>query len=234
MNTVVTIGEEYGKLSQTGAALLYHEGMLFEWSAECGPADPVLVVPWSDPASTVRFVDLRADPYALEEIAEAEQHPPIAQALRALNAPRSPLFTAKCDVWPITQSEELRTLSLELMLDSVPGDHLHGQGSYLDLVWRDRSIFASFHQHQHMLHRLERRITALEEPQAAAACVIRPAVLDFETVQEGFAVSLYIRALAHTAAEAESLWSRALAAVVAVLRNRDLMPHTAASASNDT
>lgn len=68
--------------------------MLFDWSAECAADDPVLVVPWSsDPSDSpgiAPFIDLRQDPYAAEEIPEAEAHPPLLQALRALNAPRSP------------------------------------------------------------------------------------------------------------------------------------------------
>ena len=200
--------------------------MLFSWSAECGVDDPVLVVPWSDPAGTAHFVDLREDPYAIEEISEAEAAPALTQALRALNAARSPVFTAKCDVWAIEDVGEVRALALELMLDETATERQAGFSSYLDLLWRERTTFASFHQHQHVMHRLERRMAAIEEPHALAECVIRPALVDFGAAQEGFAASLYVKAIGGSASDAQAVWATALAAVVGVLRSRDLMPHT--------
>ena len=83
--------------------------MLSEWSAECSADDPVLVVPWSDPADPSgnrRFIDLRENPYDLDHLPEAEHYPALMHALRALNAARSPVFTAKCDAWPL-EGEEL-------------------------------------------------------------------------------------------------------------------------------
>ena len=79
--------------------------MLFDWSAACAPDDPLLVVPWSDPASGLGFIDLREDPDALDEIPEAEQHPALLASLRALNGTRSAVFTAKCDVWAANPDE---------------------------------------------------------------------------------------------------------------------------------
>src|ERR1019366_4916278 len=90
--------------------------MLAEWSAECSAEDPVLVVPWKDSDCKAAFVDLRAHPYDFDAIAEAERYPPLMQALRALNATRSPVFTAKCDAWPLA-GEELTHLELNLDVD---------------------------------------------------------------------------------------------------------------------
>ena len=92
--------------------------MLAEWSVECSAEDPVLVVPWKDPDGTAAFVDLRANPYDFDAIPEAEQYPPLMQALRALNATRSPVFTAKCDAWPLAD-DELEHLQLNLDIDSA-------------------------------------------------------------------------------------------------------------------
>ena len=86
--------------------------MLSDWSAECSSDDPVLVVPWSDPSDPSgnrRFIDLRENPYDLDHLPEVEQHPPLMHALRALNAHRSAVFTAKCDAWPL-EAEELDDL----------------------------------------------------------------------------------------------------------------------------
>src|SRR5947209_17692242 len=111
--------------------------MFAEWSAECSADDPVLVVPWKDPDGPAQFIDLRTDPYELHAVAEAEDHPSLMQALRALNATRSPVFTAKCDTWDLGE-DELTALrfNLELSQDNSP----IGFASYIDLLWRDRRI----------------------------------------------------------------------------------------------
>ncbi len=192
--------------------------MLAEWSVECGADDPVLDVPWSDPAGTARFVDLRDNPYDLDHIAEAEQHPALLQALRALNANRSPVFTAKCDAWR-AEEEECETLRAELDLtgDEAPC----GFASYVDLIWRERAIFVSFHQQEQRLVRLTRLLQPIEAGNSAAASVIRPAMVDLTGPQEGFAVTLYVRALGTDAAHAYEQWVAALEAVVAVVRGRE-------------
>jgi hypothetical protein len=193
-----------------------------EWSAECSSEDPVLVVPWQDPTGKSAFVDLRANPYDFDAIHEAEQHPPLMQALRALNATRSPVFTAKCDAWPL-DSDEIAQLQANLN-DAAPSDPAHpphGFASYIDLLWRD-SVFASFPKHESALDRLIRFAAPLDHPAAALECVIRPAVVDLNGAREGFAVSLYIKALGPDPHSAELEWAAALTSVVALLRSRDL------------
>ena len=112
--------------------------MLAEWSAECSAEDPVLVVPWKAPDGGVEFIDLRANPYDLHRIPEAEQHQPLMQALRALNAIRSPVFSAKCDAWPLDREE---VANLQLNLDGDTIESPAGFASYIDLLWCKRSIF---------------------------------------------------------------------------------------------
>ena len=197
--------------------------MLFDWSAECSADDPVLVIPWEDPSGASRFIDLREDPYAIDGIPEAEAHPALQHSLRSLNSPRSPLFTAKCDVWQASL-EELDHLRLHLLLE--PEESAAALISYLDLLCRDRALFTSFHQQEHLLGRLERRLAPLDQPFAAAECVIRPAFLDLTPPQEGFSLSLYLKAAGATPAEAHAHWSSALDAVTATLRTRDLFPQT--------
>jgi hypothetical protein len=206
--------------------------MVADWSVACSAEDPVLVVPWSvaesvseagEPGgrSAADFVDLRENPYDLDQIPEAEQHPPLMQALRALNAPRSPVFTAKCDAWPL-DGQELEELRLELDV-SREGQEAAALGfaSYIDLVWRDRTIFASFHQSEQLLHRLARLAAPIDQPRAMLDCVLRPAMLDLTGPREGFAISLYIKALGPDIEAARQVWAEALEAVVALLRGKD-------------
>lgn len=194
--------------------------MLVESSAECAAEDPVLVVPWSDPDHSDRhFVDLRENPYDLDSLEEVTKHPPLMHALRALNAARSPVFTAKCDAWPL-DNEELDHLHLNLdhQAEEVPA----GFASYIDMLWRERSIFVSSHRQEQMLHRLARLAAPLDCPFAMAEGVIRPAIVDLTGPQEGFAVSLYVKALGHDQQAADANWASALDAIVALLRSKDL------------
>ena len=192
--------------------------MLAEWSAECAADDPVLVIPYTGDPGMGDFIDLRENPYDLDHIPEAEQHPPLLQSLRALNASRSPVFTAKCDAW-IADAEELEALRLDL--DMTSEEAPCGFLSYIDLLWRERSLFVSFHQQEQRLTRLARVAETLDHPYAALECILRPALVDLTGPQEGFAISLYVKALGTDAPHAYENWSRALEAIVTVLRGKD-------------
>lgn len=201
--------------------------MIAEWSAECTVDDPVLVVPWADPNSPAHFVDLRENPYDLDHLPEAEQNPPLMQALRALNAGRSPFFTAKCDAW-LLSPEELDDLYLDLYL-SMPESNpptASGFASYIDLVPRDRSLFASVHQQEQLLSRIIRRAVAFDHPDAALDCILRPALVDLaepaQGFKEGFSISLYVKAVGPDPTTAWSHWAAALEDVISLLRSKDM------------
>jgi hypothetical protein len=204
--------------------------MVAEWAVECSAEDPVLVVPWSAAEAGEDtnlklgdFVDLRENPYDLDQIPEADRYPALMQALRALNAPRSAVFTAKCDAWALDK-DELEALRLQLDLGGE-GDDAHsaaaGFASYIDLVWRDRTVFASFHQSEQVLHRLARLAASIDQEAAMLECVLRPAMVDLTGPQEGFAVTLYVKAVGPDAFTARQVWASALGAVVALIRSRD-------------
>lgn len=194
--------------------------MLSEWSAECSADDPVLVVPWSDPSDpSRRFIDLRENPYDLDHLPEAEHYPPLMHALRALNASRSPVFTAKSDAWPLDPDElDGLRIHLSIQVEEAPA----GFASYIDLLSRERSLFASFHLQEQLLRRLTRYAESLDHPFAMLDCIIRPAMIDLNGPQEGFAISLYIKALGHDAEAAEQNWASALDSVVALMRSKEL------------
>jgi hypothetical protein len=192
--------------------------MRAEWTAECSYDAPTVVVPWSDPATSAHFVDLRAEPFDIAEIPEAEHFPALGRALRSLNATRSPLLTAKCDAW-VLSAEELATLRFDLDAEEHTGSN--GFASYIDLLWRDRTLFASAHQQQDRLDRIVRRAQRLPAAEAKLEGTLRPAVLDQAAVLEGFAVTLYVYALGADAASAMRSWELALEDVVALLRSRE-------------
>lgn len=199
--------------------------MLAEWTAECAADAPTLVVPWSDAESALHYVDLRAEPYDIAEISEAQEYPALARSLRSLNAVRSALLTAKCDVWLLEgdNADELATLQFEL--DTETEESHAGIAGYIDILWRDRAVFGSAHMQTDMLDRLTRRAERLDHRFAALACVLRPAIASFgSTSLEGFAVTLYVRAVGHDAASALDHWSAALAELTNLLRSRELSP----------
>lgn len=57
-------------------------------------------------------------------------------------------------------------------------------------------------------------------------CVIRPALLDLAGPQEGFALTLYVKAAGIDEPAAVATWGAGLDAAVALLRSRDLTPNT--------
>lgn len=177
----------------------------------------MLVVPWHSPNGGPAFVDLRTRPYDFDHIPEAEQNPALMQALRVLNGPRSPVFTAKCDVWRIDQNE-LESLRLYLYEDANVDV---GTGSYIDLLWRDRSIFASFPRHEQLLTRIVRLASSLEFPFSMVEFVLRPAVVDFETPHEGFAVTMYVKSVGENHESAFEEWGKSLTAAAQLFRRSD-------------
>lgn len=192
-----------------------------EWTAECAADAPMLIVPWSD-ADAGHFVNLRAEPYAIADVPEAERFPDLARALRALNANRSPFLTAKCDAWPLSAregAEDLEAMRKELMLDEE--EAAFAFTSYIDLIWRERAIFASAHQQQDRLDRIARRAAKLPHAESMLQCVLRPAMIDLGAPLEGFATTLYVTALGSDAELANRRWGSALEDVVDMLRSRE-------------
>ena len=194
--------------------------MLSEWSAECGADDPVLVVPWSSPDGAQHWVDLRDNPDALDTIPEADEYPALLASLRALNGTRSPVFTAKCDAWPM-DADELESLRQELMLD--PEVAQAGFISYIDLLWRDRATFISRPRMEGMLYRIDRMAADMPHSLAKLECVLRPAVADLDgAVAEGYAMTVYVKAAGVDEIEAAERWDAALRDVSTLMRSREL------------
>jgi hypothetical protein len=194
--------------------------VLAEWNAACGPDDPVLVVPWSSPDGALHWVDLRDDPDALDNVTEADEYPALLAALRTMNGNRSPVFTAKCDVWTM-DAEEVESARYELMLDEDVA--VAGIACYIDVLWRERSIFTSRYRMEQMLYRIDRLAADLPHSLALLECTLRPAVADLDSsVAEGFAVTLYVKAVGVDGTEAQERWDAALRAVALLFRSKEL------------
>ena len=194
--------------------------MLTEWNAACGADDPVLVVPWASPDGALHWVDLRDNPDELDAISEADEYPALLAALRTMNASRSPVLTAKCDVWAM-DADELEASRYDLMLDEEVATA--GLACYIDALWRERAVFTSRHRMEQMLYRMDRLATELPFSMATLECTLRPAVAELDgSVAEGFAVTLYIKAVGVDELEAQERWDSALRAVALLFRSKEL------------
>ena len=66
-----------------------------DWEIEIAPDAPVIDAVWEG------YLDLRANPQRVKYIGETAQLPALAEVLVRLNSASSPVWTAKCDVWPL-------------------------------------------------------------------------------------------------------------------------------------
>jgi hypothetical protein len=199
-----------------------------DWSVEIGADLPRIVVPWFDDQADFRdpgreqrsspdedapaglhFVDLRQNPSALNQLSEPRRYPGLARALVAFNRSSSPVFSSKCDGFPIPR-EEIDPLEFDAGLECVCG-----LNAYVDLVIRDFAIFASFPAHEAWLRQVVARLRKHAQGRSARVdLVLRPATV-FD--REGFAFTLYIAAVGVDFSTAERAWEAALDAVLAAL-----------------
>ena len=142
-------------------------------------------------------------------------------ALRALNAAAHPSSPPSATPG-LSNPKSSTTFHLNLDIDPTHEILPAGFTSYIDLLLRDRARFVSVHHHQQFLDRLVRRAAPLDHPHAMLDCVIRPALLDLAGPQEGFAITLYIKALGHDPGTAQQHWSAALEAIILLLRAKDI------------
>lgn len=64
-----------------------------DWEVEVGGGAPVIEAHWPG------FINLRAEPVRITDVAETRAFPPLADLLLTLNSVGSPVWTSKCDVW---------------------------------------------------------------------------------------------------------------------------------------
>ena len=94
-----------------------------DWEVEIAPAAPVIDAHWPG------FVDLRQTPEFAQQLPEMTSLRGLDDALVRLNGAQSPVWTAKCDVWPLSAGEfdadEMGAPSESAAL---------GEGCYIDLL----------------------------------------------------------------------------------------------------
>jgi hypothetical protein len=98
-----------------------------DWEFEVGGDAPVIEARWAG------FIDLQRFPERALQLPEAHELPAMADALARLNGVGSPVWTAKCDVWPVTGRGAFDPDEL----DAPPGSAAHAIACYIDLMDRN-------------------------------------------------------------------------------------------------
>ena len=181
-----------------------------DWEFEVGGEAPVIEAAWPG------FVDLRRNPERAWELPEAAELLALAEALARLNAAASPVWTSKCDLWPVVDIAEFDADEL----DAPPECAAHAMGCYIDLLPRtDRSrndlqwcqpdeAAAACKQVCGLLHVVPLRCCRVD-------LVVRRAFLAPDEM--GLGITAYLTACGPSPAEAMQTLEAALAAFARVL-----------------
>ena len=178
-----------------------------DWSVELAAGDPVVVVPWNALDESFRFVDLRENIHAIDEIEEAQQEPALHSALLVLNGAGSQLWTAKCDTWTSGSHDEHGELDPidPWEMDAAPEDAVFTAGCYIDVLLRDG---ASFAVQERWIRALTERLRGVELRCARIELVLRRAEV---RGRSGFAVTCFFQGCGATSELAAFRWAEALA-----------------------
>jgi hypothetical protein len=187
-----------------------------DWSVALAAGEPVITVPWEaaeDEGGVCRFVDLRIDPQAIDEIEEVKKRPMLRAALLSLNSSSSELWTAKCDVWTTSAAGGDEPYD-PYEMDAPPDETACGCGCYIDLFARDRALFASFDYQERWMRLVTGRLRTIPASAARIELVLRHAQVD---ASPGFAVSWFVEGCGATPQSAEQRWQGALEISLALL-----------------
>ena len=179
-----------------------------DWAVEIGAGAPWIDADWSG------FVDLRAHPEAVTSIAEAPRGSALREMLLRLNAPRSHVFTSKCDLWTLA-SDDLDPIEYNSSLDEA----LHGVASWIDILPRDAPLFGSFQQQESWVRRIVSQLHTEPLANGRVDLVIRAA---HAARQDGFALTLYAVGCGADSSSARSSWQRILRTAVNVTMDQTL------------
>jgi len=139
-----------------------------DWEVEIGGGAPVIEALWPG------FIDLRRNPDRIGELQEGAAFPPLAALLLALNAPASPLWTAKCDLW-----------------EPESGAASSALACYVDVLPAEARVFLRWQQAESFCREWAARLDPVPAPQSNVELVVRQAVAG---EIEGFGITAYLAA----------------------------------------
>jgi hypothetical protein len=172
-----------------------------DWEIEIGGEAPVIDAEWSG------FVDLRADPARVVELIESRQLPTLARTLIKLNAPPSPMWTSKTDVF---EPENIDPYEV----DGTREDVKSALSCYIDLLARDQR----WRKHSEVeleCRRICDRLHGIKLRRCRVDLVIRRAHLRAQEV--GFGLTAYLTGCGKDMDSAKGRLSECLEALAGVL-----------------
>jgi hypothetical protein len=179
-----------------------------DWEFEVGGEAPVIDAHWTG------FVDLRQHPELARELEEAVGFPALAAALEELNGPGSPVWTSKCDTWPMAAPDRVDSDEL----DAEPASATHAISCYIDLLpvsdqqWSLPDLAAAW------CKELCARLHSVSLRCCRADLVIRRACIAADLNRLG--VTAYLTACGESAAEAGRVLDEALAVFAGVVKSQ--------------
>jgi hypothetical protein len=177
--------------------------MEIDWEVEVGGGAPVIEALWPG------FVDLRRSPERLGEIAETAALPALADLLRALNGPASPLWTAKCDLWEPDPEERTVPEWNSPAAVSDAAVQPAALACYVDLLPVEGCVFAQWTQAEQFCRDWVALLEPLPLPNCRIDLIVRQA---FAEEAEGFGVTAYFSGMGKDRSSAAETLSAALAA----------------------
>jgi hypothetical protein len=166
-----------------------------DWEFEVDGEAPVIDAAWDG------FVDLRLQPECANELAETAGFPALAGALTRLNSDGSPVWTSKCDMWPVIDRAEWDADEL----DAPPDIATHAAGCYIDLLARDEQQWLLPAVAAETCTRFCERMHSIPMGCCRADLVIRRAVVAAEkngAVEMEFGITAYLTGCGASDAEA--------------------------------
>jgi hypothetical protein len=157
------------------------------------------------------FIDLRQNPSAVQVLEEAAGHPAQREALVTLNSRASAVFTSKCDLWTLSNSEIDRD-----EFGARFEDARAGFASYIDVLQRDHDQLRSFEFHERWVRSLTEYLRSVDLCNGRVEFIIRPASIDSTP---GYGVTLYAAGCGAGASAAYTSWKAVLRAAVAATMN---------------
>jgi hypothetical protein len=167
--------------------------MRAEVISELGEADACLEVPWHQADGSARYLDLRGDPKAIQEIEPARRYRPLHNFLTTVNSADSVFRTAACRVWLEPETGETSEFASEIALCFALEDLNDERGHYEGLCRSLQELLA-------------------HEPGDAVRAELRVRRCRFgATGGSGFSLAVFLRARGETAGQAEIRWGLGLA-----------------------
>jgi hypothetical protein len=157
------------------------------------------------------FVDLRHNPECARQLAEAAELLGLAEALAMLNAAASPVWTSKCDVWPVVDFAEFDPDELDAPVECAA----HAMGCYIDLLPKGDGQWGLPDETAAACKRVCSVLHAIPLRCCRVDLVIRRAFLAPDVV--GLGITAYLTSCGRSPAEAAETLHNALAAFAGVL-----------------